>query len=65
MQSTPEAEPSGRKAPPEDPGLDEACFLSELRRAVEGAPTAAEERLARRDPDWMDRIGRISARFAG
>ncbi len=64
MQSTPEAEPSGRKAPPEDPALDEACFLAELRRAVEGAPTAAEERMARRDPDWGRCFGRIAARFA-
>lgn len=50
--------------PQEDPSLDEACFLAALRRAVEGAATAAEERLAEGTPDWSDRFGRICTRLA-
>ncbi len=49
----------------EDPVLDEARFLAELRRSVEGAVTPAEARLARRDADWDGRLGRICARFGG
>lgn len=49
---------------PEDPSLDEACFLAALRRSIEGASTAAEERLAKRTPDWSDRFGRICNRLA-
>lgn len=45
--------------------LDEVCFLAELRLAVEGARTAAEEQLARALPGWGDRLKRISARYAG
>jgi hypothetical protein len=49
---------------PRDAALDEACFLAELRLAVEGARTAAEERLARSRPDWSDRVDQLCARFA-
>ncbi len=52
-------------APTEDTSLDEACFLAALRRSVEGATTAAEERLAKVTPDWTDRFGRICDRLAG
>lgn len=45
--------------------LDEAVFLAALRRAVEGAATAAEERLAMGTPDWSDRFGRICNRLTG
>lgn len=51
-------------APTEDTTLDEACFLAALRRSVEGAATAAEERLAKVTPDWTDRFGRICNRLA-
>lgn len=44
--------------------LDEACFLAELRRSVEGAYTAAEEKLARTHPRWADRLDRVCARLA-
>lgn len=51
---------------PVDEGtLDEACFAAELRLFVEGARTASEERLARRDKDWTGRFGRVSKRVAG
>jgi hypothetical protein len=53
-----------RVAAPEDAALDEACFLAELRLAVEGARTAAEERLARRLPSLRDRLDKVCARFA-
>jgi hypothetical protein len=57
---------SGRRraAPCEDAALDEACFSAELRRSVEGARTASEETLARSQPDWDERLGRICARFS-
>ncbi|MBP7243084.1 hypothetical protein [Amaricoccus sp.] len=55
----------GAKARSPDAALDEACFLAELRLAVEGARTAAEERLARALPGWGERLKRISARYAG
>lgn len=44
--------------------MDEACFLSELRLAVEGARTSAEERL-RNLPEWGERMKRLHARYAG
>jgi hypothetical protein len=44
--------------------LDEACFMAELRLAVEGARTAAEERLARRLPGWRDRLDQVCRRLA-
>lgn len=50
-------------AAPDEAALDEACVSAELRRAVEGARTAAEEVLARSQPDWDARLGRICARF--
>lgn len=46
-----------------DAALDEACLLAELRLAVEGARTAAEERLARALPGWGDRLKQITARY--
>jgi hypothetical protein len=49
----------------DDVSLDEAVFLAALRRAVEGATTAGEERLARGTPDWTDRFGRICNRLTG
>ncbi|MBP7000568.1 hypothetical protein [Amaricoccus sp.] len=55
----------GATAHSADAALDEACFLAELRLAVEGARTAAEERLARALPGWGDRMSRICARYAG
>lgn len=55
----------GVKSHSPDAALDEACFLAELRLAVEGARTAAEERLARALPGWGERLNRISARYAG
>jgi hypothetical protein len=55
-----------RRAPRSaDAALDEVCFLAELRLAVEGARTGAEERLARALPGWGDRMSRICARYAG
>lgn len=50
---------------PEEAMLDEACFLAELRRHIEGARTPDEESRAARDPDWQDRFGRICRRYAG
>lgn len=44
--------------------MDEACLLAELRLAVEGARTAAEERL-RNLPEWGEGMNRILARYAG
>ena len=58
----PAAKRSGPAAPASE--IDEACFLAELRLSVEGARTAAEERLERRLPDWSARLARLSARFA-
>lgn len=54
---------SAASAPTEDTSLDEACFMAALRRSVEGAATAAEERLASVTPDWTDRLGRICRRL--
>lgn len=54
----------GEVAPTGDAALDEACFLAELRLSVEGARTAAEERLARRHKEWAERLDRVCARFA-
>ena len=47
----------------DDPSLDEALFVAELRRAVEGTRTPAEELLARDSCDWGDRLDRIFARY--
>lgn len=49
----------------DDAALDEACFLAELRLSVEGARTAAEERLRRRHPGWSERLDEVCARLAG
>ena len=57
--------PACGAAPVEDAALDEACFLAELRLSVEGARTAAEERLLRRHPGWSERLGEVCARLAG
>ena len=55
----------GRRATPdEDDSLDDAIFLGELRYAVEGARTRAENLLHRHHPDWNDRLARICARYA-
>jgi gamma-glutamylcysteine synthetase len=55
----------GRQAAPdEDEALDDAIFLGELRYAVEGARTRAENLLHRYHPDWNDRLARICARYA-
>jgi hypothetical protein len=48
-------------APNEEEALDDAILLAELRYAVEGARTRAEDRLRYR-PDWRARLGRIYAR---
>lgn len=52
-------------APKDDPGLDEAAFLAELRLAVEGACTQAEERLARQYPELRERLGRVFSKPVG
>jgi hypothetical protein len=62
-----ETEPGPRRprgAVARDAALDEACFNAELRLSVEGARTAAEERLARGLPGWRDRLDRVCARLA-
>lgn len=51
--------------PVDDAAFDEACFLAELRLSVEGARTAAEDRLLRRHPGWSERMGEVCARLAG
>jgi gamma-glutamylcysteine synthetase len=54
-----------RRLPAEgDEALDDAILLGELRCAVEGARTRAEDLLRRYHPDWSDRLGRIYARYA-
>ncbi len=52
-----------RAATGAEAALDEACFLAELRLTVEGARTAAEERLAQAFPGWRDRLDRVCARL--
>ena len=47
----------------DDPDLDDALFLAELRYVVEGARTHGENLLRRYRPDLNDRLGRIYARF--
>ena len=56
--------PSRRVAAEDVSGVDEACFLAELRLAIEGARTAAEERLAKRMPSLSDRLDQVCARLA-
>jgi hypothetical protein len=51
------------KAAPDEAALDEACVSAELRRCVEGARTPSEEALARSQPDWDERLGRICRRY--
>jgi gamma-glutamylcysteine synthetase len=54
---------SQRLAAEDDEALDDAILLAELRRAVEGARTGAEDLLRRYHPDWDDRLDRIYARY--
>jgi hypothetical protein len=61
---TPATPRRGHAAPTGDSALDEACFLAELRLSVEGARTAAEERLAKRHTEWAERLDRVCARLA-
>jgi hypothetical protein len=62
-RSAPDAAAQPYQVPDDEDALDDAILLAELRYAVEGARTQAEDRY-RCDPDWRDRLGRIHARWA-
>jgi len=54
-------DPPRRRRAGADPEIDEALFLAELRFAVEGARTAAEERLAALNPGWRPAVSDAGA----
>jgi hypothetical protein len=55
---------ASRPAAEDEDALDDAILLAELRFAIEGARTRAEDLHRRHDPHWNDRLDRLYARFA-